>query len=75
MLLNGGKSASGLRFFRRCSSTQNGFEWFRNLPLEPCGLFKYAGFCLKAPIYLKTGNELIQQAPTEFNKTNIDRES
>lgn len=46
LLQSGGKSASGLRLYRKCSCTQNGSEW---LLLEPCGLFKDAAFCLKGP--------------------------
>lgn len=48
-LLSLAKSASGLRLYRKCRCTQKGSEWIRALPLEPCGLFKDAVFCLNEP--------------------------
>jgi len=49
-------------------------EWIRALPLEPCGPFKDAAFCLKKGPKPQSGNQLIQQTPTGLNETNTDRE-
>lgn len=59
---------------RRC--TQNGSEWIRALPLEPCGPFKDAAFCLKKR---GGGDPNLNQCNSSsrhqwLKKTNTDRE-
>lgn len=75
LLLSGGKSASQLRLYRKCRCTQNGCEWIRALPLEPCGLFKGGAFCLKMDQNLNQGmNSSNRHQLGSIRQTQIERE-